>query len=77
MTAFGLCCDHPRIRLHWHTRPDGSKGPFWLTCACGAFTDYADTHDEAWRLESALCLPVRTPAAALPRQSGNHFNEVL
>lgn len=51
------CCDHPRIRLHWHTRPDGSKGPFWLTCACGAFTDYAATHDEAWALETTLCAP--------------------
>lgn len=66
-----LCCDHPRIHLRWHTRPDGSKGPFWLTCACGAFTDYAPTHDEAWRLESALVAKAaRTPAAVPPRQPG-------
>lgn len=72
----GLCCDHPRIRLRWQTRPDGSKGPWWLSCACGALTPHAPTHDEAWRLESALSLPVRTPAAALPRQSGDYPREV-
>lgn len=54
----GLCCDHPRIRLHWQERPDGSKGPWWLACACGAFTGYADTHDAAWALERTLCAPV-------------------
>lgn len=53
------CCDHPRITLRWHTRPDASRGPWWLTCACGAFTDYAPDADAAWRLESALSCPRR------------------
>ena len=60
------CCDHPRTHLHWHTRPDGSKGPWWLVCACGAFSDYAPTHDEAWLLEPWLAC----------RQSGTMPREV-
>jgi hypothetical protein len=77
MTASGLCCDHPRITLRWHTARNGSKGPWWLSCACGAFTDYAPNADAAWALESALSCPSArqlSPAAALPRQSGASYS---
>lgn len=77
MTASGLCCDHPLIRLHCQERPDASRGPYWLACRCGAFTPYAPTPDAAWALESALSVPSARqllPTASPSRQSAVSYS---
>jgi hypothetical protein len=71
------CCDHPSTRLCTHARPDGSHGPFWLACSCGAFTPYAATASEAWALESALSLPGRGNSPAVPPAVGGLSSEVI